>query len=282
MQVSENSKPLSGEIREKMEHYRQQLLNSEMLEPTKRKSSDWHWLFYKPVTALTAFIVNLHGNEYSIEVVYGFTSTAFTRMAGDENALIELGVADEDSTIREKIIICDETDEKTAQAQIKEMYRKYLKTGKDELLACAKAKRKEFIQQIAGILKPLGFKKKANTWIRALESDYYVMFNAQKSAFSDTYYFNICIGKSGNNDYSECYSTRVAPDGMSPMDWQVFSKEEFELFLLHTIVPALNQIIQTPLQELGKLPSFWSGCHCNHQKCNQCWMEKNLWEARSN
>ncbi len=87
MQVEENVKPLSDEMGEKMEQYRQQLLNFEMLEPTKRESSDWHWFFYKPITALTAFIVNLRRNEYYIEVVYGYASTAFTRMAGDENAV---------------------------------------------------------------------------------------------------------------------------------------------------------------------------------------------------
>lgn len=282
MQIAENAKPLSDEMREKMEQFRQQLLNFEMLEPTKRESSGWHWFFYKPITALTAFIVNLHGNEYYIEVVYGYASTAFTRMVGDENALIELGVEDEEITIREKVIICDAADEKTAQSQIKEMYSKYLKVEKDELLVYAKAKRREFIKQIAEKIKPLGFKKKDNTWIRALESNYYVMFNAQKSAFSDVYYFNVYIGKNGTNDYGDCYFTRVDPNGMCSMDWQAFSKEEFEFFLVRKVVPVLNQIIQTPLHKLGKLPPFWSGCHCNHQKCSQCWMEKNLWEAKRN
>lgn len=280
MQVEENVKPLSDEMGEKMEQYRQQLLNFEMLEPTKRESSDWHWFFYKPITALTAFIVNLRRNEYYIEVVYGYASTAFTRMAGDENALVELGVEDNEITIREKVIICDEADEKTAQSQIKEMYSRYFKVEKDELLVCAKAKRKELIQQITEKIKPLGFKKKANAWIRALESDYYVMFNAQKSDFSDVYYFNVYIGKNGTNDYGDCYYTRVGHNGMYPMDWQAFSKEEFDFFLVRTVVPTLNQIIQTPLHKLGEMPSFWFGCHCNRQRCSQCWMEKNLWEAK--
>lgn len=280
MQIAENSKPLPDVIREKMEQYRQQLLEFQMLEPTKRESSDWHWLFYKPVTALTAFVINLCGNEYYIEVVYGYASTAFTQMVGNENALIELGVEDKDITIREKFIICDEEDEKTAQSQIQKIYSQYLKTRKDELIACTKEKRREFIQQIAEKLKPLGFRKKTNTWTRALESDYYLMFYVQKSGFSDEYYFNIYIGKTGTNEYGDCYYTRITPDGTSPTDWQAFSKEEFDFFLDRIIVPALNEIIQTPLCELGKLPSFWSGCHCNHQKCSYCWMEKNLWEVR--
>ena len=39
-------------------------------------------------------------------------------MAGDENALVEWGVSDEDITIREKVIICDEADETIARSKI--------------------------------------------------------------------------------------------------------------------------------------------------------------------
>jgi len=195
MQIAVDSKPLSSEIRTKMEKYRADLLVSGMLEPSKRESSVWHWFFYKPTTELTAFIVNLTGTDHYIEVVYGYASTAFTRFAGCENCLIESGVRDEEITIREKIVICDEADEGTARNQITKMYERYLQTPKDELLIEAKAKRKAFIQQIAVKLKPMGFRKNANTWTRALEGDYYVTFNAQKSAFSDEYYFNVYIGK---------------------------------------------------------------------------------------
>lgn len=280
MQITENPRSISEEIREKMDHYREQLLAAGMVEPTRRRSSSWHWLFYKPTTSLTAFVVNLRGSDYCVEVVYGHASTAFTRMAGDENALVEGGVLDEQITLRETIIICDEADEASARAQIAEMYSKYRLTEKDELLNCAKEKRKEFLQQIAGKLKPLGFRKKANTWTKPLEAECYVMFNAQKSSFSDEYYFNIYISKNSINPYGGCYFTRVAPSGMSPMDWQALNREEFDFFLEHTVVPALEQIIHTPLQELGGLPWIWSGCACNRGKCDGCWVENNLWEAK--
>lgn len=282
MQMAADSKPISHEIRAKMEQYRVDLLASGMLEPSKAESSVWHWLFYKPTTELTAFIVNLTGTDDSIEVTYGYASTAFTRLVGCENSLIESGVRDEEITIREKTVICDEADEAAARNQIAQMYERYLQTPKDELLIEAKAKRKAFIQQIAVKLKPMGFKKKANTWTRVLEGDYYLMFNAQKSSFSDEYYFNVYIGKNGTNVYGDCYYTRVFPGDMCPMDWQALSKDEFEYFLNRTVVPALEQIIHTPLRELGKLPSVWERCSCDRKKCDQCWVEKNLWEARDN
>lgn len=199
MQIEVDSKPLANEIRTKMEQYRSKLLESGIQEPSKRKSSVWHWYFFKPVTTLTAFIVNLKGKDQYIEVTYGYASTAFTRFTGCENYLVESGVSDEEITIREKIVIFDEADEVTARNQITQMYEKFLKTEKDDLLIEAKEKRKAFIQQIAEKLKPMGFKKKANTWTHTLEGEYYLMFNAQKSSFSDEYYFNIYIGKIGAN-----------------------------------------------------------------------------------
>lgn len=280
MQIRDNSKTVSNEIRAKMEKYRQQLLDAGVAEPTNRLSSNWHWFFYKPATESTAFVVNLTGNDYYIEVAYGYASTAFTRMAGAENALIERGVSDEDITLREKIIICDEADEATARSKIAQMYDRFLHTEKGELLTEAKAKRNAFIQQIAVKLKPKGFRKKANTWTRILEGEYYLMFHAQKSSFSDGYYFNVCIGKNGTNNYGDCYYTRVFAGDRCPMDWQALSKDEFEFFLDSTVVPALEQIISTPLRKLGKLPHIWPHCSCNRRKCDQCWVEKNLWEAK--
>lgn len=280
MQMAIDSKPLSSEVRAKMEQYRVDLLASGMQEPSKRESSVWHWFFYKPTTELTAFIVNLTGTDHYVEVVYGYASTAFTKFAGCENCLIESGVSDEEITIREKIVIRDEADEAASRNQIAQMYERYLRTPKDELLIEAKTKRKAFIQQIAAKLKPMGFKKKANTWTRTLEGEYYLSFNAQKSSFSDEYYFNVYIGKNGTNVYGDCYYTRVFPGDMCPMDWQALSKDEFEFFLNRTVVPALEQIIHTPLNELGKLPLVWASCSCNRKKCEQCWVEKNLWEAK--
>ena len=278
--MANESKPLPNDIQVKMDHYRTELLAFDMCEPIKRESSSNHWYFYKPMTELTAFIINIKGNDFYVEVTYGYASTAFTRFAGDENALVEWGVSDEDITIREKVIICDDADETTAKLKIAEIYATYRKTQKNDLLLFAKEKRKAFIQQVQMQLKPLGFKKKANTWTRSLNDVYYLMFNAQKSAFSDEYYFNLYIGKNGTNEYGDCYYTRIAPNGISPMDWQALNKEEFDFFLEKSVVPELERIIGTPLVELGKIPSYWTGCHCNRQKCESCWQQKNLWEAK--
>lgn len=278
--MAAESKPLPSDIQAKMEQYRIELLSFHMSEPTKRQSSPCHWYFYKPMTEQTAFVVNLQGSAFYVEITYGYASTAFTKMAGDEYALVEWGVSDEDIAIREKVIICDDADETVAKSKIAKMYATYRHTQKDNLLLFAKEKRKAFLQQIHTKLKPLGFKKKANTWIRSLTDTYYLMFNAQKSAFSDEYYFNLSINKNGTCCFGGCYETRIAPNGMSPMDWQALDKEEFDFFLENNVVPELEKIMGTPLAELGQTPSYWAGCHCNRQICESCWMQKNLWEAK--
>ena len=277
--MATESKPLPKDIQAKMEQYRTELLAFGMCEPIKRDSSSNHWYFYRPMAELTAFIINIKGNSFYVEVTYGYASTAFTRMAGDENALVEWGVSDEDITIREKVIICDESDEIAAKIKIAKLHTAFQDAQKDDLLLFAKEKRKAFIQQIQSKLKPLGFIKKTNTWTRSLNDTYYLSFNAQKSAFSDEYYFNLYIGKNGTNEYGDCYDTRIAPNGMSPMDWQALNKEEFDFFLEKSVVPELEKIIGTPLTELGRIPSYWTGCHCNRQKCESCWQQKNLWDT---
>ena len=63
--VEQNNK--QNIIREKAEKYRAKLLNFGMQEPSKRDSSDCHWYYFKPMTDLTAFIVNLTLKEQLIE-----------------------------------------------------------------------------------------------------------------------------------------------------------------------------------------------------------------------
>lgn len=279
--MTEEFTSLPVDIQKKMEQYRKELLAFDMKEPTKWDCASCHWLFYKPTTELTAFILNLRGNDTGIEIAYGYASTAFTKFAGCENALIESGVFDEYINIREKVIVCNETDETTAKNKIADMFFTYQHTNKEDLLILAKEKRKSFIQQIQTKLKPLGFRKKANSWTYTIDDTFYLMFNAQKSDFSDEYYFNLYVGKNGTNDYGDCYYTRIAPNGMFPMDWQALSKDDFDSFLENEVVPELKKIIVTPLTELGQIPSYWTGCDCNHQKCESCWMKKNLWEAKA-
>lgn len=234
--------------------------------------------YFKETNNYVAFIVDIVDGD-GIEIYYGFASTAFTRIKGDGTALINHGVSKDDIALRQKTRIYSEKDELCAEQAICEYYQKYRNVSKEQLLILAKEKRKNFIDSINDKLKPLGFKKKNSNWTRALNDEYYVSFYAQKSAYSDRYYFNIYIGLFGTNDYGDCFYTRVSP-GNDTIDWQLISAQEFMFWLNSVIENILMPIITTPLSELGARNKTWEGCTCQRNKCENCWVQKNLWEAR--
>ncbi len=150
--------------------------------------------FYKVMQNYTAFIVNLSIVDDDILVVYGAMSTAFTKIKNNEDALAHLGVSNEDITIREKVIISNKETEKTAKKVITDFYNDTKNLSKDELLSLSKSRRESFVNKFKSVLKTLGFTKKALTWTKKLADGYSLKFNLQKSAYSDTYYFNVECG----------------------------------------------------------------------------------------
>lgn len=280
-QQAEEALPLSQQALDRLTAYRADLLAAGMLEPGKRQSKTWQWRFYRPLKEDTAFVVNLQAQDDHLDIVYGCASAAFTRMDGNEDFLADYGIADDDITLREKVSVACAADEERAAEAIGAMYARCAPLDKDALLALAKEKRREFLNQIALRLKPLKFKKKGNTWTRELEDGYYVMFNAQKSSYADTYYFNVYIGRTGTLQYGDCYAARIAPQENLPLDWQCFPREELAWFLDQEMTPLMEKIVRTPLKELGRWPVIWRDCTCERKACPVCWVEKNVWEAKA-
>ena len=153
---------------------------------------------------------------------------------------------------------------------------------KDALLSIAKEKRKTFIHEIAIRLKPLGFKKKANTWRREMPQGLTLAFNLQKSGYSDVYYFNIDLRREDLVGFG-CYSCRISPEGCTgtnwTMDWQLTSPQELSAFLDERLLPHLIWLISTPYAVLGADPTVWANCFCQRSRCEHCWVQKNIWEA---
>lgn len=270
MQTEQNG--INQETVNRMELYRGILLQNGFSEPICQKERSLHWMFYKETTGNSAFVVNLTGYNDRVEVVYGFASTAFTFVKGDEESLVRWGIDDEDINLRQKSSIFHHAEEKDTGILVKEMYDRYKNLEKEALLRIVRIKRKKWIDKIAEKLKPLGFKKKANTWKRVLEDGYYLMFHAQKSSFSDKYYFNVYIGKENTDFYGDCYYNRIVTD--CPLDWQTIADDEMIKFLENDVVSQLMHIIDTPLYELGKETMIGEHCECDRQQCAACWIQK--------
>ena len=69
MQIADHPHPLAQKAIDSLMRYREQLLAAGFHEPTRVYSRSWRWLFYKPLTNLTAFIVNLKGENDRVENV---------------------------------------------------------------------------------------------------------------------------------------------------------------------------------------------------------------------
>ena len=256
----------------KSDVYKEQLLNAEFSRAELKP-----YRFFRAETEKTAFIVNLTETECGIGVFYGFCSTAF--MPGGEDFFREYGKDKDDCTLRCYIEIESDEQESKAKELIQEFYTFYHNTEKDELLNIVKEQRKAFLQNFTTLLKPLGFKKKGNKWSKQFADEYNLTFEAQKSSYSDQYYFNIIIDKIGSTGQPYCYYTRADTNPECIYNWQLMSEAELEV-LLTTTEKMINDILNTNIEALGKQEWVWEHCLCSRKHCDICWVEKNLWEAK--
>ncbi|MBO5510493.1 MAG: DUF4304 domain-containing protein [Clostridia bacterium] len=255
---------------ERMLAYRDAALKSGMQEAAW-EHSQFH--FYRRTADKTAFALNLKDFGTHIRVVYGFTTIP------DEDFFRDHGGDDDDIKLRHAAIIRDDEDEAEAARAIQAVYEQYRHTEKDDILALKKERQKEFLSRIHAYLKPLGFAKKAYKWTRKLPDGFVLEFEAQKSAYSDIYYFNISLYPVGQ-PYPACFSTRLTTDGEQTHNWQILTDEQFREIMAKAIETYLRPILQTPRSELGKDSRIWTGCLCQRDRCEACWVEKNLWEAK--
>jgi hypothetical protein len=200
--------------------YREMLINNRFYEAAKRYGH-----FYRYTTPSTAFVVNLYDKNDGVDVVYGFTSTV--AMKGCENWFKDNGSDGESCQIRNLIRIFDNADEAEASDKMSKMYNSMQHYPKDWIADIKKARQKEFISHFAQPLKVLGFRKKGNRWTKILDSDNAISFEAQKSAYSDQYYFNVSI-HSPSDYYARTLFERVILNDTDIYNWQLMTNEEIE------------------------------------------------------
>lgn len=267
--------------------YRQQLLDAGFQEAVCAP-----FCFFRMDTALTAFFVNLKELEDRVCVFYGFASTAFTRMAGCENSLIERGIWEQDNCLRFYAEIRTEADAVQLRTEAEARYRMYAGTCKEALVKLLQDRRKAFLKQIQDKLKPLGFRKKGNQWRKPLAENVFLQFWADKNPYADLYYFEVDIYCTASTRGLWCYTERLHNLSVDPFtrkgrvldsddfDWQLQSPEALEAILERALEQYLLPIMRMSLSELGQQRFIWNGCICPRDCCESCWVQKNLWEAK--
>ena len=275
----------------KLEHladtYRQKLMDAGFQEAAQNP-----WCFYREDMPLTAFFVNLKILSDHICIFYGFASTAFTRLAGCENSLMESGIREDDNCLRFYGEIRTEADAMSLREASAERYRQYHGMDKESLLNLIKARRKAFIGRIDAALKPLGFRKKGNQWRKPLGESIILQFWADKSTYMDQYYFEVNIFSTASNQGLWCFTERLEKLSVdkfripgtiiqcNTFDWQLQSAQELDAILERAITQYLLPLQSLPPEKLGAEPEMWKRCICPRDRCAHCWVQKNLWEAR--
>lgn len=224
--------------------------------------------------------------------MYGVISTAVFWSDGDWDYFKKRGRSDDDINLRFYLEIQTENDAVAAGDTIGALYQEYLHINKDTMLANVKELRKQFILQITNVLKPLGFRKKGNQWRRKLSDDIMLQFWADKDPYSDLYYFEVDIYSLVPPGGVWCYSKRLDTKGTDIFDWKNYS-EPYRRFdwqlqsaedLLEIVKRAYEQdlkpFLENDLMEMGKQRFVWNRCFCQRTRCENCWVEKNLWEAK--
>ncbi len=204
--------------------YREALLASGFSE-----ANSCYGNFLLPTTENAAFIVNLNDEEYGVYIVYGFASTA-----GDAAWFVDHGVDNETCQVRNAAFIHNENSEKQASCDISTFYHQYNTLSKDDILTLKKERQKAFLGYFARAFKPLGFKKKATKWTKALGNGRSLSFEAQKSAYSDQYYFNVSV-HADDDFYKRYCDERVVIYNSDIYNWQLMSEEQIESLIQYAL-----------------------------------------------
>lgn len=221
-----------------------------------------------------AYVLNLLPQEDALLIESGFLFPT------DWDYIASIG--ERDTSIRLRVIRRLRTEEElhAAMAEVETLRSTWFSATREELKAHIASLQKAFLQRITAQLKPLGFCKKDANWTFQRGDGYEVVWNAQKSLYSDGYYFNLYLHRVGIRELYGCICTR--PMG-ELLDWQTIPGEAFDA-RLHTVIEQhIRPLMTLPLREIAQNPTlFGKSFLCTPRRCADCWYpEENRSEERS-
>ena len=215
-------------------------IRSNLLKNRFFEAKDNNNCFFRPMKKGVAFAINLDADEYCITIMYGFD----VMFMGSDECYLIYGANIDSCKIRNTACICNDEDTVNTKKKIEEFYNLYKDFSKEQILEAKKEREKEFLSFFARALKPLGFKKKGRKWTIALSEKTALTLEAQKSAYSDQFYFNV-IEHSSIDFYRVLSYKRVIMFGRDIYNWQLMSDEQIEnlvnLTIEDYIKPALSK-----------------------------------------
>lgn len=219
--------------------------------------------FWEKTPGNFAYVMNLLPQEDELLIEAGFL------FPSDWDYVASIG--ERDTSIRLRVIRRVSTVETlhAALAEANALRDAWFDKSREEVKRHIAEKQKAFLQRITAQLKPLGFRKKAANWTFQRGDGYEVVWNAQKSAYSDGYYFNLYLHRVGMRELYGCIDKR--PMG-GLLDWQTVPGEEFDARLNTVIEERIRPLMTLPLTEIARQPDrFGRPYVCEPRRCADCW-----------
>ncbi len=207
--------------------------------------------FYRKTSDRTALIVNLTNigdeTDEAVYIVYGITTIGAS--PDFEQSFHVWGASDEEIKLRHSTVATLDNEVEVAKV-IRARFEEYAVLDSDAVKAVAKEKQKAFLNRIHAVLKPRGYRRKGNTWTKTLPTGWTLTFNAQKSAYSDEFYFNYAAYREGENRYLPSIHGRLSwtdAEGKERyiFDWQLLSDEAADALIVHPTIRLLTYLEQT-------------------------------------
>ena len=127
-----------------------------------------------------------------------------------------------------------------------------------------KEKRKAFVSNVTSFLKPLGFRKKGNSWKKSLSTDIGLGLVLDKNPYTDLYYFEVDV--SGASWYHGRRMMHVRDAAMfdyvaepnAQFDWQLQSEKELTAILEKIYANVFSPLMKAIPPSLGEEQGFYT------------------------
>ncbi len=251
--------------------------------------------FYRVMSDRVAFILNVYDMGDSIRVVYGFTEIR------DMEYVVTHKHMDHEIRLRHIAVIRTKEEEIAAEENIRRIFDTYRNTSAEQLSALNAEREKAVLDRVYDHLYQIGLRQEDLThslarilfdpleridrkqwgtlWRKALDHGVEAIFIADKSDRRDLYTFSICLHRDGVSR-SHCFRAFLPHGTYSTVDLQLLTEQELEALLDLAIETYLRPMLQKPLSILGKDPMICERCTCNRRECENCWVERNMFETR--
>lgn len=193
-----------------------------------------------------AWVLNLRRKFDGLLVEAGF---AFPANTPEDRALFaEQGCTDTDIRLRLCRLVHTPEELQAVLAEAETLRQAWFDRSRDEVKKEIAARQKAFVARITAQLKPLGFRKKALHWTYARPDGWHVDFSAQKSAWTDAFYFNLLLTEPDKHPwYMGVIDER--PLG-NLLDWQTMPGEDFDDLLRAVVQRRILPLMSAPIDQL--------------------------------